>query len=143
MRKRHAVITALLVLSCTPDDIVKKVPNNWFNTMSNSPAPRPYAQNRAPVEGTVPVTGRAITTVGPETANGLRNPRSRTAESLNRGEWFYQVYCAVCHGVDARGGPGYPDLTDASWLWGGDPEVVAETLRVGINSGHEEREPAR
>ncbi len=46
--------------------------------------------------------------------------------------------CAVCHGVDARGGPGYPDLTDAAWLWGGDPEVVAETLRVGINSTHEE-----
>ena len=46
--------------------------------------------------------------------------------------------CAVCHGTDARGGPGYPNLTDASWLWGGDPETVAETLRVGINATHDE-----
>ena len=44
--------------------------------------------------------------------------------------------CAVCHGVDAKGGRGFPDLTDAAWLWGGDPETVAETLRVGINSAH-------
>jgi cytochrome c oxidase cbb3-type subunit 3 len=46
--------------------------------------------------------------------------------------------CAVCHGVDAQGGPGFPNLTDTAWLWGGDPETVAETLRVGINSAHEE-----
>ncbi len=46
--------------------------------------------------------------------------------------------CAVCHGVDAKGGRGFPDLTDAAWLWGRDPETVAETLRVGINSAHPE-----
>ncbi len=46
--------------------------------------------------------------------------------------------CAVCHGVDAKGGPGFPNLTDTAWLWGGAPETVAETLRVGINSGHDE-----
>ena len=46
--------------------------------------------------------------------------------------------CAVCHGVDAKGGPGFPDLTDAAWLWGGDPEAIFETVRVGINSAHPE-----
>src|SRR5690606_31836446 len=46
--------------------------------------------------------------------------------------------CTVCHGVRAQGGPGYPSLTSGSWLWGGDPETVAETIRVGINSQHEE-----
>lgn len=44
--------------------------------------------------------------------------------------------CAACHGTDAAGGPGFPDLTDAAWLWGGDAETVMETLRVGINSPH-------
>lgn len=44
--------------------------------------------------------------------------------------------CAACHGVKATGGPGFPDLTDAAWLWSGDPETIAETLRVGINSPH-------
>ena len=33
-----------------------------------------------------------------------------------------------------KGGQGFPNLTTASWLWGGDPETIAETIRVGINS---------
>lgn len=46
--------------------------------------------------------------------------------------------CAACHGVDGTGQAGYPDLTDEDWLWGGDPETIAETMRVGINSMHDE-----
>lgn len=42
--------------------------------------------------------------------------------------------CAACHGRNATGGPGFPNLTTASWLWGGTPEAIAETIRVGINS---------
>lgn len=43
--------------------------------------------------------------------------------------------CAACHGADGGGGPGYPVLHDDYWLWGGDPETIAETLHVGINTG--------
>ncbi|PWJ83774.1 cytochrome c oxidase cbb3-type subunit 3 [Pseudaminobacter salicylatoxidans] len=46
--------------------------------------------------------------------------------------------CAVCHGLRATGGPGFPDLVDTAWLWGGTPEAVLETIRVGINSEHPE-----
>lgn len=47
--------------------------------------------------------------------------------------------CAACHGRDAKGNANFPDLTDDDWLWGdGTPEAIAETLRVGINSPHEE-----
>lgn len=46
--------------------------------------------------------------------------------------------CSVCHGQDAGGGKGFPNLTDSAWLWGGDPETIAETIRVGVNSGQEE-----
>lgn len=44
--------------------------------------------------------------------------------------------CAACHGRDARGNKGFPNLTAKSWLWGGTPDAVAETIRVGINSAH-------
>lgn len=44
--------------------------------------------------------------------------------------------CAACHGTNARGGKGFPNLTTTSWLWGGTPEAIAETIRVGINSPH-------
>jgi cytochrome c oxidase cbb3-type subunit 3 len=44
--------------------------------------------------------------------------------------------CAACHGIDARGGPGFPNLTTSSWLWGGKPEDIFNTIRVGINATH-------
>ena len=46
--------------------------------------------------------------------------------------------CAACHGANAKGGRGFPSLTTDSWLWGGSPEAIAETIRVGINSPHPE-----
>lgn len=44
--------------------------------------------------------------------------------------------CALCHGREAQGGPGFPSLRDGDWLWGGAPEDIALTLRVGINAEH-------
>lgn len=41
--------------------------------------------------------------------------------------------CAACHGANAQGGPGFPNLAAAPIMWGDDPEIVAETIRVGIN----------
>lgn len=51
---------------------------------------------------------------------------------------LYQDNCSACHGRDGGGGPGYPVLRDAYWLWGGAPEDIATTLQVGINAGHPE-----
>lgn len=52
------------------------------------------------------------------------------------GSTLFGDNCAVCHGTAATGGKGFPNLTAGAWLWGGDPEAVSETLRVGINSTH-------
>jgi cytochrome c oxidase cbb3-type subunit 3 len=52
------------------------------------------------------------------------------------GRTLFGDNCAACHGFNAKGGTGFPNLTTASWLWGGDPEAIAETIRVGINSSH-------
>ena len=41
--------------------------------------------------------------------------------------------CAACHGAQAQGGPGYPNIASAPTMWGDDPETIAETIRVGIN----------
>ncbi len=54
------------------------------------------------------------------------------------GRTLFGDNCAACHGMEATGSPGYPDLTSGSWLWGGDPDTLLETLRVGINSTHPE-----
>ena len=52
------------------------------------------------------------------------------------GHTLFGDNCAACHGRNAAGGKGFPNLTTASWLWGGTPDKIAETIRVGINSSH-------
>jgi cytochrome c oxidase cbb3-type subunit 3 len=39
--------------------------------------------------------------------------------------------CAQCHGADAKGAYGFPNLTDDDWLWGGDPADIKTTLVQG------------
>ena len=54
------------------------------------------------------------------------------------GHTLFGNNCAPCHGLDAKGGPGFPNLTTQSWLWGGKPEDIFNTIRVGINSAHKD-----
>jgi cytochrome c oxidase cbb3-type subunit 3 len=56
------------------------------------------------------------------------NPRA-----LEIGESLFSNYCTTCHGSDARGARGYPDLTDNDWLYGGEPEHIKETILNGRN----------
>jgi cytochrome c oxidase cbb3-type subunit III len=51
--------------------------------------------------------------------------------ALRTGERLFVNYCTTCHGSDARGAPGYPNLRDNDWLWGGDPQ----TIKVSIMNG--------
>jgi cytochrome c oxidase cbb3-type subunit III len=53
------------------------------------------------------------------------------------GRQLFGDNCAACHGADAKGRANYPDLTDDDWLWGGDVDKIAETMRLGINSQHQ------
>ncbi|MGF1605775.1 MAG: cytochrome-c oxidase, cbb3-type subunit III [Rhodothalassiaceae bacterium] len=52
--------------------------------------------------------------------------------ALKGGESAYKVNCVQCHGAGAAGGPGYPNLNDDAWLWGGTPEAIHTTLQYGI-----------
>ena len=54
------------------------------------------------------------------------------------GRTLFMDNCAACHGTQGTGGPGFPNLAAKAWLWGGEPETILETIRVGINSTHAE-----
>jgi cytochrome c oxidase cbb3-type subunit 3 len=41
--------------------------------------------------------------------------------------------CALCHGSDARGSKGFPNLADNDWIYGGSPEKITETITNGRN----------
>ena len=47
------------------------------------------------------------------------------------GERLFMNNCSQCHGSDARGSKGFPNLTDADWLHGGSPDKIKETLNLG------------
>jgi cytochrome c oxidase cbb3-type subunit 3 len=47
------------------------------------------------------------------------------------GSRLFANNCATCHGSDARGGDGYPNLTDQDWLWGGEPETIVQSITHG------------
>ena len=47
------------------------------------------------------------------------------------GERLFLTYCAQCHGSDARGNKGYPNLTDKDWLHGGTPDDIKKTILAG------------
>jgi cytochrome c oxidase cbb3-type subunit 3 len=52
-------------------------------------------------------------------------------EARAMGQRLFLTYCAQCHGSDARGARGFPNLTDKDWQWGGDPETIKATITNG------------
>ena len=56
-------------------------------------------------------------------------------EAIKTGSRLFSTYCTQCHGGDAGGGPGFPNLRDGHWLWGGEPAQIKQTIangRVGV-----------
>jgi cytochrome c oxidase cbb3-type subunit 3 len=51
--------------------------------------------------------------------------------ALSAGRNLFVNNCATCHGSDARGARGFPNLTDQEWQWGGNPEQILTTLTNG------------
>ena len=54
------------------------------------------------------------------------------------GQNLYMTYCSQCHGSSGQGGKGFPNLTDAQWLFGGTPDDVKSSIangRVGVMPG--------
>ena len=56
---------------------------------------------------------------------------SRNPNAMATGERLFINNCATCHGSDARGSKGFPNLTDTDWLHGGTPEKIEETILLG------------
>jgi cytochrome c oxidase cbb3-type subunit 3 len=53
--------------------------------------------------------------------------------ALTTGKQVYANNCAVCHGSDAGGAKGFPNLRDAIWKFDGSPEGILTTINGGVN----------
>jgi len=56
---------------------------------------------------------------------------ARDPAAVKVGRNVYANNCAACHGSDARGADGYPNLVDADWLYGGEPETILASVEKG------------
>lgn len=70
----------------------------------------------------------------------------RSTDALSRfavagGSSAFKVYCSQCHGSGAQGGPGYPNLNDDDWIWGGDLDAIYVSIKHGIRN--DENDDAR
>lgn len=56
---------------------------------------------------------------------------AKNPDALKMGFRLFVNNCAVCHGSDGGGNPGFPNLTDKDWLYGGTPDKILETIVHG------------
>ncbi len=56
---------------------------------------------------------------------------ARDPQATAIGERLFANNCATCHGSDAKGSKGFPNLTDNDWLYGGSGETLVETITRG------------
>ena len=81
---------------------------------------------------------RANTALEPVYARYATMPAEEVAgdaAAMAIGERLFLNNCAQCHGSDARGTKGFPNLTDNDWLYGGSPATIQETIvhgRTGV-----------
>ena len=52
-------------------------------------------------------------------------------KAITIGQRIFANTCFGCHGSDARGAPGYPNLTDSDWLYGSTPDDIKATITNG------------
>ncbi|MDO9625648.1 MAG: cytochrome-c oxidase, cbb3-type subunit III [Pseudomonas sp.] len=77
---------------------------------------------------------RADAQYGPLFAKYAAMPIEQVAQdeqALKMGGRLFASNCSVCHGSDAKGAYGFPNLTDNDWLYGGEPETIKQTLLKG------------
>jgi len=55
----------------------------------------------------------------------------KDSQAMGIGERLFGNNCAQCHGSDARGSKGFPNLTDGDWQWGGAHTDIIATITNG------------
>lgn len=70
--------------------------------------------------------------IGKSSVAGILADDTLRQVAIAGGSAAFKVNCVQCHGSGAAGSPGYPNLNDDEWLWGGSPEAIEQTIRHGI-----------
>ncbi|HEV2388473.1 MAG TPA: c-type cytochrome [Candidatus Acidoferrales bacterium] len=74
----------------------------------------------------------AAPAVSPLRAQAARNPLAGNAAAIREGASQFRLNCAMCHGLDARGGSRGPDLTRGVWTHGASDPEIFRTITQGV-----------
>ena len=77
---------------------------------------------------------KAEQTYGPLFANFAKQDiptLAKDAKAKQIGQRLFINYCSTCHGSDAGGAPGFPNLADNDWLYGSTPEDIKNSILTG------------
>lgn len=58
---------------------------------------------------------------------------AKNQKAMQAGQRLFLNYCSTCHGSDARGASGFPNLRDSDWLYGGTPDHIKQSITHGRN----------
>lgn len=56
---------------------------------------------------------------------------AKDASAMSTAKNLFGANCSTCHGSDARGAKGFPNLTDRDWLWGGSEDTIYASVADG------------
>lgn len=77
---------------------------------------------------------KAEQTYGPLFANFAKQDiptLAKDAKARQIGQRLFINYCSTCHGSDAGGAPGFPNLADNDWLYGSGPQDIKNSILTG------------
>ena len=62
----------------------------------------------------------------------IQNDPELYSFAIAGGKAAFKDNCATCHGTGGAGAPGYPNLNDDEWIWGGTLEQIYTSIKYGI-----------
>jgi cytochrome c oxidase cbb3-type subunit 3 len=101
-----------------------------------------HVSERATVNAAVADDKKAQSKYGEMIAKASLADVNKNPELLNfsiaAGKAAFANNCAGCHGRGAAGNPGFPNLNDDNWLWGGSLDDIDQTIMYGVRNGQDQ-----
>jgi cytochrome c oxidase cbb3-type subunit 3 len=105
----------------------------WFPGMGNLAGTSGWTSQREHDADTAATNAKLAETFRPYDGKPLA-ALAQDPAAMRLGRSVFSNNCATCHGALAQGAPGYPDLTDNVWHWGGSADDVLQTVLNGRNA---------
>lgn len=122
--KKPRISLFLLLIFCVWVVVVLAFP--WTRDMYRFPSLWPYEwEMKLPPDGSLPIRDAQLPLSRLDADQYLKNPLAPTPASVRQGQQLYLIYCAVCHGAEAKG-----DGTMASKLTAPPPDLTSEFVQA-------------